>query len=100
MNEKQRFAGVQRLYGEAAFKQLNTSHICVIGVGGVGSWVCETLARNGIGEITLIDADDVCISNVNRQIHALSETIGQEKVKAMANRIKSINPDCKVQCHS
>ena len=100
MNEKQRFAGVQRLYGEAALEQLNTSHICVIGVGGVGSWVCETLARNGIGEITLIDADDVCISNVNRQIHALSETIGQEKVKAMANRIKSINPDCKVHCHS
>ena len=96
MNDKQRFGGVQRLYSDQAFSKLNNAHVCVVGVGGVGSWACETLARNGVGEITLIDADDICVTNINRQIHAVSETIGQEKVTAMANRIKSINPDCKV----
>jgi len=93
---KQRFGGVTRLHGDAAFEKLAQSHVCVIGVGGVGSWACEILARNGIGKITLIDADDVCVTNINRQIHALSQTIGQEKVKSMSERIKSINPDCSV----
>ena len=91
---KQRFGGVARLHGDEAFEKLTKSHICVVGIGGVGSWVCESLARCGIGEITLIDADDVCVTNINRQIHATTQTIGQEKVAAMANRIKSINPDC------
>ena len=91
-----RFGGVARLHGNDGFAKLQKAHICVVGVGGVGSWVCESLARCGIGEITLIDADDVCVTNINRQVHALTETIGQEKVSAMANRILSINPDCKV----
>jgi len=93
---KQRFGGVARLHGEIGMQKLSNAHVCVIGIGGVGSWVVEALARSGVGEITLIDADDVCVSNINRQIHALSETIGQEKVTAMAQRVKSINPDCQV----
>jgi tRNA A37 threonylcarbamoyladenosine dehydratase len=91
---KQRFGAVARLHGDKAYEKLTSAHVCVIGVGGVGSWACEILARNAIGEITLIDADDVCITNINRQIHALTQTVGHEKVKAMSDRIKSINPDC------
>ncbi len=94
---KQRFGGVIRLHGEVAFEKLRNAHVCVIGIGGVGSWACETLARNAVGKITLVDADDICVSNINRQIHADSQTIGQEKVAAMAQRIKNINPDCKIQ---
>lgn len=93
---KQRFGGVERLHGQQGFEQLQNAHVCVIGIGGVGSWVCEALARSGVGTLTLIDADDVCVTNINRQIHAMTETIGQEKVTAMAARIKSINPDCVV----
>ena len=93
-SEKQRFGGVERLHGQTGFDKLIKAHVCVIGIGGVGSWACETLARCGVGEITLIDADDVCVTNINRQIHALTETIGQEKVTAMAQRIHSINPAC------
>lgn len=98
MNEelKQRFGGVERLHGKDGFSRLQKAHVCVIGVGGVGSWAVEALARSGVGEITLIDADDVCVTNINRQIHATTETIGQEKISAMASRIKSINPECKV----
>ncbi len=89
-----RFGGVTRLHGNDGFAKLQKAHVCVVGVGGVGSWVCESLARCGIGEITLIDADDICVTNINRQVHAMTETIGQEKVTAMANRILSINPKC------
>ncbi len=91
-----RFAGIARLYGPAALEVFRQSHVAVIGIGGVGSWAAEALARSGIGEITLIDLDDVCISNVNRQLHALSTTIGQDKVAVMAERILQINPECKV----
>jgi tRNA threonylcarbamoyladenosine dehydratase len=91
-----RFAGISRLYGVAALETFQQTHVVVIGIGGVGSWAAEALARSGIGEITLIDLDDVCISNVNRQLHALTETIGQDKVAVMAERILQINPDCKV----
>jgi len=91
-----RFAGISRLYGVAALETYQQTHVVVIGIGGVGSWAAEALARSGIGEITLIDLDDVCISNVNRQLHALTETIGQDKVAVMAERILQINPDCKV----
>lgn len=91
-----RFGGTKRLYGEAAVTKLSQSHVCVIGIGGVGSWAAEALARSAVGEITLIDLDDICVSNVNRQIHALSGTIGQSKVEVMAQRIKAINPDCTV----
>jgi len=89
-----RFGGVARLHGNDGFAKLQKAHVCVVGVGGVGSWVCESLARCGIGEVTLIDADDICVTNINRQVHAMTESIGQEKVTAMANRCKSINPDC------
>lgn len=91
-----RFGGIARLYGHDNALTLQHSHFCVIGIGGVGSWVGEALARNGIGQITLIDLDDICITNINRQIHALTNTIGESKVDVMAKRIKQINPDCQV----
>src|SRR5690606_22588088 len=93
-----RFAGIGRLYGIKALERFRRSHVCVIGIGGVGSWAAEALARSGIGEITLIDLDDICISNTNRQLHALAGTIGQDKVAVMAERIRAINPDCTVHC--
>ncbi|MGI5309710.1 tRNA cyclic N6-threonylcarbamoyladenosine(37) synthase TcdA [Rheinheimera sp. WS51] len=91
-----RFAGIGRLYGQQALETFRQAHVVVIGIGGVGSWAAEALARSGIGEITLIDLDDVCVSNINRQLHALSQTVGQDKVAVMAERILAINPDCKV----
>ena len=91
-----RFGGIARLYGLQGAQILQKAHFCVIGIGGVGSWVAEALARNGVGHITLIDLDDICITNTNRQIHALNNTIGESKVDVMAERIKQINPDCQV----
>lgn len=98
MNEQylRRFAGIGRLYGTLALESFASAHVCVIGIGGVGSWAAEALARSGIGAITLIDLDDICISNTNRQIHALTSTIGQDKTAVMAARIREINPDCQV----
>jgi len=92
-----RFGGIARLYGTRALELFNLSHVAVIGIGGVGSWSAEALARSGIGRITLIDLDDVCISNTNRQIHALNTTVGQSKTTVMADRIRAINPECEVQ---
>lgn len=92
----QRFSGIARLYGEQALTYFQQSSVCVIGIGGVGSWAAEALARSGIGHITLIDMDDVCVTNTNRQIHALKHTTGQSKVAIMAERIQQINPECKV----
>lgn len=91
-----RFGGITRLYGQQGADFLHQGHFCVIGIGGVGSWVAEALARNGIGNLTLIDLDDICITNVNRQIHALTDNIGLSKVDVMVERIKQINPDCQV----
>jgi len=91
-----RFGGIARLYGQCNAKILQNSHFCVVGIGGVGSWVAEALVRNGVGQITLIDLDDICISNINRQIHALTNTIGISKVDVMYERIIQINPDCQV----
>ena len=91
-----RFGGIARLYGIDGAKVLQQAHFCVIGIGGVGSWVAEALARNGAGQITLIDLDDICITNINRQIHALTDTVGESKVEVMSDRIKQINPDCQV----
>lgn len=91
-----RFGGIQRLYGQSMSEYYQRSHIVIVGIGGVGSWVAEALARSGIGEITLIDLDDICISNINRQVHATNDTIGQMKIDVMASRIQSINPYCKV----
>ncbi len=97
MNEiEQRFGGTARLYGQQALNQLTQGHICVVGIGGVGSWAAEALARTAVGHLTLIDLDDICITNTNRQIHAVDGQIGQLKVNAMADRIKKINPLCKV----
>jgi tRNA A37 threonylcarbamoyladenosine dehydratase len=96
MSDDQRFGGIARLYGAEAFEKLKGSHVAIAGIGGVGSWAAESLARSGVGEITLIDLDDVCITNTNRQIHAMSDTIGQPKVEAIAERIKKINPACKI----
>ncbi|MDF7681630.1 tRNA cyclic N6-threonylcarbamoyladenosine(37) synthase TcdA [Enterobacteriaceae bacterium ESL0689] len=93
---RQRFGGTARLYGEQALQCFADAHVCVIGIGGVGSWAAEALARTGIGAITLIDMDDVCITNTNRQIHALSGNIGQVKAEVMAQRIQLINPQCQV----
>lgn len=91
-----RLAGIRRVYGDLAFEQFQRSHICVIGIGGVGSWAAEALARSGIGRITLIDLDNVAESNVNRQIHALTGEFGKAKVTAMHERILAINPHCQV----
>lgn len=94
---KQRFGGTQRLYGVAGVELFQQTNICVIGIGGVGSWAAEALARSAIGHITLIDLDDICMTNTNRQIHTLKTTIGEPKTEAMAARIRLINPDCQVE---
>ncbi|MCV2885285.1 tRNA cyclic N6-threonylcarbamoyladenosine(37) synthase TcdA [Aestuariibacter sp. AA17] len=91
-----RFGGTKRLYGTKETQRLNEANFCVIGIGGVGSWVAEALARTAIGNITLIDLDDICVTNTNRQIHALHQTVGEAKVDAMASRLHAINPDCNV----
>ena len=91
-----RFGGIARLYGDAHYQRLSRAHVCVVGIGGVGSWAAEALARSGVGHITLIDLDNVAESNVNRQIHALGEAFGKAKVRAMAERILAINPACVV----
>jgi tRNA A37 threonylcarbamoyladenosine dehydratase len=94
--DEQRFGGVGRLYGAAALPRLAAAHVCVVGVGGVGSWVVEGLARSGIGALTLIDPDEVCITNVNRQLPALDGNIGRPKVEALTERVRLINPHCRV----
>jgi tRNA A37 threonylcarbamoyladenosine dehydratase len=92
-----RFGGVSRLYGDAGLAKLQAAHIVVIGIGGVGSWAAEALARNAVGTITLIDLDNIAESNVNRQIHALEGEFGKAKITAMAQRIRAINPSCQVR---
>ncbi|RMT82836.1 ThiF protein [Pseudomonas viridiflava] len=94
--EDPRFAGIARLYGIEGLERLRAAHVAVVGIGGVGSWAAEALARSGVGEISLFDMDDVCVSNSNRQLHALDNTIGRPKVEVMAERIRAINPDCVV----
>jgi tRNA A37 threonylcarbamoyladenosine dehydratase len=91
-----RFGGLERLYGVAGAERIRAAHVAVIGIGGVGSWAAEALARSGVGRLTLIDLDHVAESNINRQIHALNSTIGQAKVVAMRERILQINPTCEV----
>lgn len=91
-----RFGGVRRLYGEQGLAKLQQAHVCVIGVGGVGSWAVEALARNAVGHLTLIDLDNVAESNFNRQLHAVEGNEGKAKVRAMAERVHAINPLCQV----
>lgn len=90
----QRFAAIQRLYGDRAYALLPQLHLCVVGIGGVGSWVAEALARSGVGTLTLIDFDTVALGNVNRQLPAMSGTVGDKKIAVMAGRIRAINPAC------
>ena len=93
---ERRFGGMARLYGVTGAAQVSGAHVMVVGIGGVGSWVAESLARCGVGELTLIDMDHIAESNINRQIHALESTLGQAKVLAMKDRIAQINPECLV----
>nr|WP_314741936.1 tRNA cyclic N6-threonylcarbamoyladenosine(37) synthase TcdA [uncultured Haemophilus sp.] len=96
-NYEQRFGGIGRLYTPEGLAKLRQAHICVIGIGGVGSWAVEALARTGIGKITMIDMDDICVTNINRQIHAMTGTIAELKTEAMKERIEKINPECVVE---
>jgi len=91
-----RFGGLSRLYGPQAPARLQQAHVAVAGLGGVGSWTVEALVRCGVGALTLIDLDHIAESNVNRQIHALTSTLGQSKVDAMAERVLEINPECRL----
>ena len=91
---QQRFAGLARVYGEAALASLQQAHFCIVGVGGVGSWAAEACARSGIGSITLIDHDDIDVSNTNRQLHTTIDSIGRAKVEVLRERILAINPEC------
>lgn len=97
-DQERRFGGLARLYGQTAAARMRAAHICVVGVGGVGSWAAEGLARSQVGKITLIDLDMVAESNTNRQIQALGDEYGKAKVDVMAQRIIAINPDCQVHC--
>src|SRR5690606_37142628 len=94
--DDQSFGGIARLYGREGLDRLRAAHVAVVGIGGVGSWAAEALARSGVGEISLFDLDDVCITNTNRQLHALDGTVGRPKVEVMAERIRAINPVCRV----
>ena len=91
-----RFAGVDRLYGTGTVQRLQARHVCVIGLGGVGSWAVEALARSGVGRLTLVDADEVCLSNTNRQLHALDGQFGRGKAEVLAERCRGINPALQV----
>jgi len=93
-----RFGGLERLYGVTGAKKIREAHIAVVGIGGVGSWAVEALARSGVGKLTLIDFDHIAESNINRQIHALDNTLGMSKVLAMQQRIAHINTQCLVEC--
>lgn len=93
---ERRFGGLSRLYGQTGAQSIRDAHVVVVGVGGVGSWAVEALARSGVGQLTLIDMDHVSESNINRQIHALGSTLGQSKIEAMRQRVRDIHPHCKV----
>ena len=95
---ERRLGGVARLYGDAAYAIFQQAHVVVIGLGGVGSWAAEALARSAVGEITLIDFDHVSISNTNRQLHALDGEFGKSKIEVMAQRLSLINPELKINC--
>lgn len=92
----ERFAGLERIYGPDSAARLAKARVLVVGLGGVGSWAVEALARSGVGHLTLIDGDDICVSNVNRQLHALDGAIGRRKAGALAERVRAINPDIDV----
>ena len=93
-----RFGGLERLYGTLGATNIRDAHVAIVGIGGVGSWAVEALARSGVGKITLLDFDHIAESNINRQIHAMDNTLGMSKVQAMQQRIAHINPQCDVCC--
>ena len=90
----QRFGGIARLYGQQGLERLAAAHVAVVGIGGVGSWAAEALVRSGVGEITVFDLDDVCVTNTNRQLQALDGNVGRMKVEVLAERLQAISPDC------
>lgn len=92
-----RFDRMGRLVGDAAMEKLFSSHVMVIGLGGVGSWAAESLARSGVGRLTLVDFDEICVTNGNRQLHALQGLVGKKKAQIMAERLRKINPQATVQ---
>lgn len=92
----ERFGGITRLVSTDGLQRLRSAHVCVVGIGGVGSWTVEALARSGVGALTLVDLDEVCVTNINRQLHALDGTVGRAKVEVMAERVRLINPECRV----
>jgi tRNA A37 threonylcarbamoyladenosine dehydratase len=94
---RQRFGGIERLYGREAAAWIRAMRVCVIGVGGVGSWAVEALARSGVGRLLLIDYDEIAVTNINRQIHALDSVIGRKKTRVLSERVRDINPDCQVE---
>jgi tRNA A37 threonylcarbamoyladenosine dehydratase len=96
VDHARRFGGLARLYGQGGAAQIFASHVVVVGIGGVGSWSAEALARSGVGRITLIDMDHVSESNINRQIHSLDSTLGKSKIEAMRDRMLDINNNCQV----
>ncbi|PJK12869.1 tRNA threonylcarbamoyladenosine dehydratase [Lysobacteraceae bacterium NML120232] len=96
-NAAERFSGIERLYGRGALARLASQHVAVVGIGGVGSWAVEALARSGVGKLTLIDADDLCVSNTNRQLPAMDGQYGRIKAEVMAERCRAINPDLRVE---
>jgi len=95
-NPPSRFSAVARLLGRTALERLSAAHVCVLGLGGVGSWTVEALARSGVGALTLVDCDEVCVTNINRQLPALTDTIGRPKAVVLAERVAGINPACRV----
>ncbi len=97
-DSQQAFSALVRVYGRQAFQIIPQLRFCIIGIGGVGSWAAESLARTGVGHITMIDHDDVGVSNINRQLHAFHDTVGESKVAVMGEKIRRINPLCNVVC--
>jgi len=97
-DHEQRFGGIGRLYGKTAWTKLKNAHVAIVGIGGVGSWTAEAFARTGIPNITLIDLDEVCVSNTNRQVHALDGNYGKSKAEAMKERMLLINPQANIHC--
>jgi tRNA A37 threonylcarbamoyladenosine dehydratase len=91
---EERFKGFRQLVGDEPFARISSASVCIVGLGGVGSWVVEALARSGVGALTLVDLDEVCVTNINRQIHALTGTVGTSKVDALVERVQQINPNC------
>jgi tRNA A37 threonylcarbamoyladenosine dehydratase len=92
-----RFGGIARLYGQEGLSRLLASHVAVVGLGGVGSWAAEALARSGIGRLTLIDLDEVCLTNINRQLPALESTVGRFKAEVLAERLQAIHPTARIE---